>query len=164
MKIFQLLFLSCCCLFIQTGTILAYTASGQNNVLYGINSNSQMVKGPVKPYLIQTDGELVRFIANNNDHTELILTGLIEGEVYEVFISSLSGEQSVSLEMVNSSAKSKMTSEVFFVAEKENHLRFSSEDETGFSEFYISVVSVQKPKGDLNKSMLLLQVDSTVST
>lgn len=115
------------------------------------------------PYLIETDGQLVRFLANIDDHKSLIINGLIEGEIYEVYVNALPNQQNVYLDAINSVLKSPQESPYKFTAQKVNYFQFSSEGSICLAEFYVSVLPIHTNNQIPTKSMGVLEVDASVT-
>ena len=114
------------------------------------------------PYLIKVDSELIRFVANSDDHESLILTNLEEGSEYQIFVAALKPSQNVSIVKINKQLSFLNSSHITFKAKESNHIEFSF-DSNEFTEFYVSVIpSEEQPNLSLNK-MPVLSVNSGVS-
>ena len=129
------------------------------NLLSANNANSEITE----PYLIKTEGQLLRFIANSDDHSTILVKGLNEGENYEIFLNALSGQQEVYLDAINFVDQSTQASSYVFTAQKDNYFQFSFESTLVLSEFYISVVSLEQESEEIIKSSGVLEVDPSAS-
>ena len=114
------------------------------------------------PYLIKVDTELIRFVANSDDHKSLVLNNLNEGSEYQIFVAALKPSQKVSIAKINKQLSFLNSSHIVFKAKEYNHIEFTF-NSNEFTEFYISVVpSEEQPNLTLNK-MPVLSVNSSVT-
>ena len=117
-----------------------------------------------KPYVIKVEDELIRFIANNEDHSSLNFTNLEEGTIYILEYNRLPKMPEVHLADYNVTIIDSRSNFLQFIAQKNNIFSFKWDSQQNLREFSINVYPAEKVFNEkiVSKSQALISVDASV--
>lgn len=117
-----------------------------------------------KPYVIKVEEELIRFIANNEDHSSMNFTNLEEGTIYILEYNRLPKMPEVHLADYNVTIIDSKSNFLQFIAQKNNIFSFKWDSQQDLREFAVNVYPAEKVFNEkiVSKSQAVISVDASV--